>query len=91
LDESEFEFGAAAVEIADVIDEIADLLGGLIGVGVKDQLAGVVAQGKTGDRGFAAEKAQAENVAIVSDRSRQGGDTQDDAVDAAEHEAVIMT
>jgi len=53
----------------------------VIRVGVQDKFTGVVAEGETGHGGFAAEKLEFQDVFVVGDGARQGGDTEDDAVD----------
>src|SRR5580658_7208788 len=84
LDEGELEFIAAAVEVADIVDEEIGFLVGEIGVGMENEFG--FAEREGGDGGVVADEGEAESVAVVGDGAGEIRDAEDDAVDPLEHD-----
>src|SRR5205814_832934 len=80
---------AAAIQIAHVVDQIINRIGGQIVVSMKNQLCLAVAKMKAGDVRIMTNDFEAQHVAIIVDRALELGHAEDEAVDSFEHQTLM--
>jgi hypothetical protein len=90
-DERQAELGAALVEIADVVDEVVNCLGGKIGITVEDKFGVFIGELEIREAGILLEQLHSQDIAIILHRAFQLRDAEENAIDPSQHRCLEVS